>query len=1021
MEAERYAEVVPLAERALELREAALGETHLEVARCLNLLGDALQAQGRYTRAEPILQRGLAIREVALGKSHPDVANSLNNLAILYEAQGLYAQARPLLERSLAIRETALGKHHPAVAGSLNNLARLYEVQGLYAQAQSLYERALAIKETALGKSHPDVANSLNNLANLYGDQGLYARVEPLLERALEIKETALGKSSPAVAIILSNLAINHWNQGLYARAEPLLERALAIQEEALGKHHPAVANTLNSLGVLYKTQGLLARAEPLLERALAIQEEALGKHHPAVANSLSNLARLHEAQGLYARAEPLLERALAIQEEALGKHHPAVASSLSKLALLYQAQGLYARAEPLHERALAIWETAFGRHHPDVGHSLNNLADLYLAQGLHARAEPLYERALATFDAALGKSHPNISRSLNGLARLRLAQQRLDEALPLFERAITVSEKHLRQEVLGSSEAGLARLLQLLRDEEEGLYSLVRVRPDNARVRHLALSAALLRKGRSVEELADTSRIIYRGLGQADREAFERLRALRTQRSKLSLSGSGSLSPADYQRRLEELATQSDAIEADLSKRSEPLRAHSALPPPAEIIERVAAALPREGALIELITYRDSPLVPEPGTPPSGSPGELRYLALLLFADGRTAALDLGPAAPIDRAAQRLHDALASRAVSYQSAAQALYALAFRPLVPLLGKAQRLFLSPDGQLSLIPFAALHDGSRFLVDAWDLTYLTSGKDLLPRPEDSTPPRAMVVLADPEFDSAAPSLAARAEPVSAERSAPLERFFSTPRSVVFDQPWPPLPGTRKEAEAIQRLLPQAQLLLGRDATKEALLKLPTPGLLHIATHGFFLEDAPVPAGTRAVKYFGAVGEAGPTRRPPDPLLRSGLVLAGAHAPEAQPGSRRREDSLVTALELAGLNLWGTQLVVLSACDTGRGDIKLGQGVHGLRRALMVAGAQTLVTSLWKVNDETTRELMESYYGGLLSGQGLTAALGTAMRTLRQKHPHPHFWAPFILLGKDGPLRGLTPHTGAPPIP
>ncbi|HYO54200.1 CHAT domain-containing tetratricopeptide repeat protein, partial [Archangium sp.] len=698
--------------------------------------------------------------------------------------------------------------------------------------------------------------------------------------------------------------------------------------------------------------------------------------------------------------------------------HHPDVASSLTGLALLYHSQGLYARAEPLHERALSISEAALGKHHPHVALSFHNLATLYRDQGLYARAEPLYERALSIWEASLGKHHPHVARSLHNLAQLRLAQRHLSEALPLLERAFSVSETHLRQEVFGFSEARLASVLHLLRSDEELLYSLARAHPDDARVRHLALSAALLRKGRSVEEISDTSRIIYRGLDQADREAFERLRALRTQLATLSLANPGQLPPADYQQRIKDLAAQGDTLEADLARRSAPLRALSTLPPPSELIGHVARALPKDGALIELVAYNDSPLVPTPGTPPSRIPSELRYLALLLFPDGRTSALDLGPAAPIDRAALRLHDALAGRSASYQPAAQELHELAFRPLVPLLGEARRLFLSPDGQLSLVPFSALHDGTHFLVDSLDITYLTSGKDLLPRPEDIPPARSVVVLADPDFGSppAAPTLATEAAPALAERSASLERFFSTPRSDLADQPWPPLPGTRKEAEAIQRLLPHARLLLGPAATKDALLKLTTPGVLHIATHGFFLEDAPSsPPATRAVGHFGAVGGSGPPLRPPDPLLRSGLVLVGAHAPTAQLGSRSHPDSLVTALELAGLDLWGTQLVVLSACDTGRGDVKLGQGVYGLRRALVMAGAETLVTSLWKVNDDITRQLMEDYYRHLLAGQGRTTALRQAMRELRQKQPHPHFWAPFIAIGRDSPLRGLVPPT------
>jgi CHAT domain-containing protein len=151
-------------------------------------------------------------------------------------------------------------------------------------------------------------------------------------------------------------------------------------------------------------------------------------------------------------------------------------------------------------------------------------------------------------------------------------------------------------------------------------------------------------------------------------------------------------------------------------------------------------------------------------------------------------------------------------------------------------------------------------------------------------------------------------------------------------------------------------------------------------------------------------------------PPDPLLRSGLLFAGANAPAPEASSSAHpppDSALATALELAGLNLWGTQLVVLSACDTGRGDVQLGQGVYGLRRAFMVAGAETVVMSLWKVNDETTRSLMEAYYTNLLAGQGRATALREAMRTVQRAHAHPYYWAPFIAMGRDTPLRLRAP--------
>jgi CHAT domain-containing protein len=188
------------------------------------------------------------------------------------------------------------------------------------------------------------------------------------------------------------------------------------------------------------------------------------------------------------------------------------------------------------------------------------------------------------------------------------------------------------------------------------------------------------------------------------------------------------------------------------------------------------------------------------------------------------------------------------------------------------------------------------------------------------------------------------------------------------------------------------------------------------VLHLATHGFFLENAPAIRDSRAVGHFGALGDPSPATVPEDPLLRSGLVLAHAKAPapDASPlAGPPSGAALVTASELSELDLWGTQLVVLSACDTGRGVARQGQGVYGLRRALVLAGAETLVMSLWKVNDDTTRVLMEAYYRNLLEGQGRALALTEAMRAVRKSHPHPSFWAPFIVLGRDTPLSGLAP--------
>jgi CHAT domain-containing protein/Tfp pilus assembly protein PilF len=1001
--------------RALAIREAALGAHHPLVAESLNHLAQLLLLQVSPARAEPLLVRALAIREAALGPNHPDVAQTLTDLGEARLAQG--SRAEPLLLRAVAIRETVLGKNDPELVRALFRLVWLYEGQGLSVRAEPLYARMRAILEAALGNNPPNVADALTGLALVCMLQGELARAQSVYERALALQEAVLGKSHPLLAHTLYAYAVSYELQGLYGRAGPLYERVLAIREAALGENHPLIAEPVVRLGNIYLAQGLYARAEPVLQRALAIRQAAYGEKSVPVARALGSLGSLYMAQGLYARAEPVLQRALATMEEVLGKLHPEVATPLSKLGQLYLAQGLNARTEPFLQRALAVTEGAYGKNDIDVADALHDLANLYAAQGLYGRARPLLKRALAIREATLGEHHPRSAQALNQLAVAHLSQHRLAEALPLLTRAFAIAEQRLRQEALGFSEVNLAHFLQYLRADEERLYALLRAHPDNARVRRLVLGAALLRKGRSVEESADISRTVYRNLSAQDRDTFERLRGLRTLLAQLSLQGPGALPLKAYQQRLDALAEQGAALEADLARRSAPLRALAALPSPAEIVERVTQALPQDAALVEFITYVDRPLVPRSGTPQAQRPGSLRYLALVLFPDGAIRFRDLGAAEPLDAAVSRLRGALANRDADFLAPAQALHQLAFQPLLPLLGNTRRLFLSPDGQLTLVPFAALHDGQRFLVDAFDFTYLPSGKHLLSRPQEGDAPGSVVVLADPDFNAPLPALAAATGEASepAWRSLENARVFSTLRADLAQRAWAlvPLPGTRQEAEAIQRLLPQAQLFLGSEATKERLLQLPPPGILHLATHGFFLEDpAPAPPDSRAVGHFGAMGEDTRASRPPDPLLRSGLVFAGASASEPSGDSSAApsaEHALVTALELAGLDLWGTQLVVLSACDTGRGDVKLGQGVYGLRRAFLVAGAETVVMSLWKVNDETTRTLMEGYYRHLLAGEGRATALREAMRELRRTQPHPHYWAPFLAMGRETPLR------------
>ncbi|HEX2573755.1 MAG TPA: CHAT domain-containing protein [Polyangia bacterium] len=907
------------------------------------------------------------------------------------EQAGEYREAVPLVERALRAREKALGPNRPEVAECLYLLGELYRGRGQQLEAIQLHQRALQIRETALGESHLDVAQSLYLLTNLYIELGLYDQAEPLVQRALRIREAALGKNHPDVAELLSDIGALYSSQGSYGPAELLVRRAIQITEATLGKNHPSFAWHLLVLGNIYYGLGLYDRAEAPYQRAFQILEAAQTKKVIHLTAPLSNLADAYRAQGLYDRAEPLMHRVLRLREAALGKNHPWVALILHDLARLYYDKGDYAQAERLYLRAQHIQETAIGNNYRQSEVLLTDLAQLYLSK------------------------------------------HQLDSVWPLLERAFTISEERLRKNGLAFSETRWASFLTLLRIQDENLYGLLGKYASQAAVRRLALMAALLHKGRSADEFADISRTIYRRLGQADREAFLRLRALRTELAVLSLARPENLSPSDYQARLKELETQGNALEGELALRSSLLRAEEQRPGPNDVIERVAAALPADSALVEIVAFSARPLSrPMMMVRASAQvPSPQVYAALVLLPDGDIRIADLGPAEPINGAVRRLLLGLSSRAENYLPAAQELYRRVFEPLKPLLGARRRLFMAPDGQLNLIPFDALHDGARFVADDFDITYLCSGQDLV-RKGEAAAARSVVVFANPHFGDArlmvppappAPergAVSASLESSLLNRSASLDRFFAQDRAGLTHQAWDPLPGTQQEAEAIHRLFPQARLFLGPAATKQALLDVAAPAILHIATHGFFLGNTATPPGTRGRVSLGAPGEPPSEQRLSDPLLRAGLVLAGAQAALAagnDPGDRRADATLATALELAEMDLWGTELVVLSACDTGRGEAKPGEGVYGLRRAFTVAGAETIVASLWKVSDQTTHKLMEDFYRRLKVGAGRAEALKKAMWQMREQHPHPYYWAPFILLGNGAPLRGPIPPPSA----
>lgn len=1001
----RYQEALRYAEELVPAGEKAFGNDHHYVATFLNNLAWLYSSLGNYPKAEALYKRSLEITEKTFGPEHGKMVTSLSNLALLYQKLGEYAKAEPIYQRALAISEKALGPEHPDAALCLNNLGGLYADFGDYIKAEPLFKRSLAIREKVLGPEHPEVAESLNNLAGIYHYLGEHGRAEDLYKKSLAIKEKTLGSEHPDVASNLNNLAVLYESRGEYAKAEPLYKRSLAIREKALGPNHPDVALSLNNLAVLHQSLGDYDEAVSLCKRSLAIIEKARGPEHPDVTQGLNNLAELYASRGDYAEAIPLYTRSLEITEKAFGREHPVIAVLLNNLGMLSESLGNYANAEAFYRTSVEITEKTFGPEHPKMSAGLNNLAMLYKSLGDYINAEPLFTRSLEITEKAFGHEHPEVAEGLNNLAGLYAIRSDYKHSHELFKKAQAITGNLVDQVMGFTSEDQKFRFLSTHESELHAFLSLTAQHlSEKSSAKKDALDVWLKRKGVILEA---QRRFQEAGVYSEDTQAvevFQELSRVRAQLSKLAFAGPGNESVEAYQKRIAELEAQEDRLEAKLSKLSQPFALRQKVAK--ADTEKVAGVLPANTVLLEFANVRMFNFKAE-GKERKWNPAHYFVFVLHAGTGHEVGMVDLGDTTEIDRAVMEFKKELSNVNIitGYKplKSCREMYALVFAPLVKELGEVKEIFISPDGNLNLIPFEVLQgpDG-RYLIEDYTFNYLAAGRDVLSFGQIKGKGRRALLMGDPDFDMAAeekkpalkrPALLEGRQQQVAKRSSEMGGLHFTR-----------LPETKEEVETIHTLLgaDASELYTGNRALEDVLREMATPRILHLATHGFFLSDLDHsdPADESMGKGFQRI-ETGQLRkgrkmRIENPLLRSGIALAGANY-ALKHGDAERSGGIVTAEKILGMKLRGTDMVVLSACETGVGEVQTGEGVFGLRRAFSQAGARSIVMSMWAVPDKETRELMVEFYRNIQSGemnrcQALRQAVLKEMNVVNKRYGH-----------------------------
>jgi CHAT domain-containing protein/Tfp pilus assembly protein PilF len=884
----------------------------------------------------------------------PGLVQALNDEADARLRNHEFDAGEKLRHRVLQLEEQHAGRESLPVSDALLNLGWFYGNMARYEEAQTALDRCLDIRQRVLGQDTAPVAEALNALGALEENRSNLSLAEAFYEQAIAVQEKVLGSQSPVTANTWNNLATLYWIMGDYASAQKLFVQALAVREKTLGPNSAVVAKTLNNLALLDCSLGDYDEAEDYFQRALRIRTARLGPDNPSTLTTLSQLGLLYVQKGDDARAEPLLVQAVAMQQKFSEPDDPDVARSLEQLAMLYDRRRQYDKAGPLHRRALEIRRKILGETHPEYAASLAALARHDHAQGYLAQALPLYEQALKIDTDALGKNHPDTLAITSGLALLKIELRQPDEASRLAHDLADAQQNMLngvfaftaeRQRMEFERTIEPCDLPAALADAD--LLAETVLRTKGVVLDSLLEDEALDRAAHDPElgQMMETRRLLLAQLAQGD-----------------DISGTDFSNSPTARADRQKLEQQVRALETSLADKGigsgQTRRALST------DVSEVRDELPRDAALVEYVAYNryTGQLTSVPS-----------YGAIVITRDAPCQWVPLGPADEIENRV-RLDQKYMRKRVRETVLAQVLHGLYGALCQPVIGAlplgTHRLIICPDGDLNFVSFATLLDGQdHFLADDFELNYVSSGRDLLRKSPLPPHPKRLVVFADPDYNhlpDAAPSTTGRSKNAAKD-----------------DDLLPALPGTEREAafllDEAKREGLEASVYRGLDASKANLAKQDSPWVLHLATHGLYLTgdsvaNLPALAGTKAWAM--------------QPMMRSLLALAGGAVTlrDWKKGiyPPPENDGLLTAQQAAGLNLDRTWLVVLSACDTGEGEARAGEGVLGLRRGFAEAGAQNLLMTLWTADDAGTASLMAAFYRETLHSGDAPGALARVQR-------------------------------------
>ncbi|MEW5923335.1 MAG: CHAT domain-containing tetratricopeptide repeat protein [Candidatus Zixiibacteriota bacterium] len=996
---------------ALLIRKKIFGESAVETAEILVKLGNVYREQGQYEPCEKALVEARNILE-KIDRNSVITAECYEASVPLYIFRNDYEKADTLAGLALAICEGNHETDGKKIGDCYIALGNVSYFTGHYDEAEEDYKVAIDNYEKAFGSRHPLIAMTLGNLGNLYSVKGEYQKADSIHSIAFDMESSFLGPDHYDLAIRLNNRASLYWRLGRFGDMEPLLNRAIGILKKTVGPDHPEMGASLNSLAAMNLVRGNYQAADSLFKEGLQVLEKVYGTNHNTVATIMNNLGNINALLGNYDVAKNYMSRALLIRKNLLGPDHNDVANSLGALARLHLKLKEDAEAESCFNEALRIKENLFGTSHPDVARIYSDLGDLHRRSGRLDDAVENYRHALTILQEILGNLHPNVYNNVRNLAQAYGAMHRCDSSLAYYGKFIDLALKLTDYAFSYSSESQKLVWINQYPVMENSLFSLAISCGSNSS-KELAAEMILKGKASVIDAVMAEQKAAYCSEDAATLELLDRRNELCTIISNMVLSSVKKTPDESFRDSIQFLYNMNDSLEVELSRRCALFK--DELQARRFNIGDIGRALKDGEALLEYLKYYPYDFS-KAGSEATDS-SNARYLAFVVTSKGGVTFADIGDAGIIDSLVDAVREEIyqADNRVftpmgivmesDLSEITGNLYKYLIAPLADYLEGRQLVYVSPDSKLNLIPFEILtRPDGKYLIETNRLCYLSTGRELLRLTQKSDTLYDVMIVADPDFNYEENPIRG---PVNGGEQSTQNIDYSQNRNSYnrsvqcLDTEFPPLRFGQSEMKSITDLLTDKGTLkiysyYGSQAAEKILKSITIPpSILHLATHGFFC-DLPAGSGSQAQN---------------NPLVRSGLALAGVNRllTGKSVNNGIKEDGLLTAYEISGLNLNGTQLAVLSACETGVGEALSGEGVFGLQRAFRHAGARSILMSLWKIMDKETSQLMQGFYRRWLGGQMKVDALrDSQLEQLAEArrylgHGHPLAWAGFILIG------------------